>query len=186
MSAFAPAVAVVLRHEGGYVDDPDDLGGETNFGISTKFIREQGITAEELGLPNLEPGALKALKIETASDLYAKYFWYRWGYSKIDDQTCATKVFDCAVNIGPMRAATLSQQAAIVCGQWLVVDGILGPDTAAAISACSRAQFLQSMADEMADYYRALVRKRPRNAKFLRQWLVRAAWPGLTVKAETK
>jgi len=36
---FEDAVALVLKHEGGYVNDPDDPGGETMMGISKKHIR---------------------------------------------------------------------------------------------------------------------------------------------------
>ena len=35
LTTFNEIIEVVLKHEGGYVNDPSDLGGETNFGITT-------------------------------------------------------------------------------------------------------------------------------------------------------
>lgn len=182
MSDFYRAIDVVLRHEGGWVDDPDDPGGETNFGISMKFIREQGLRADDLGLADFSPGALKKLTVEKAKHLYEHFFWNPLALEWVNDQTIATKIFDCAVNCGAKRASMLAQQAAIVCGQWVVVDGVLGPKSFGAINACGRAAYLGAYAEEMAGYYRALVERRPALRKFLRNWLSRAAWPGLVLQ----
>ena len=43
MSTFEQCIDHVLKHEGGYVDDPKDLGGETNFGISKRAYPELDI-----------------------------------------------------------------------------------------------------------------------------------------------
>lgn len=182
MSDFGPAIEVVLRNEGGWVDDPDDPGGETNFGISHRMVASEGLTAADLGLPNLDRGAMKAMTVETARVLYRRFFWDKYGYGGIKDQLVATKVFDCAVNCGPRRAAILAQQATIVCGQWAVVDGVLGPKTLEAINACNPTLFLRTLAEEMASYYRSLTVKWPRLIKFLGNWLKRSAWPGLTLQ----
>lgn len=182
MSDFYRAIDVVLRHEGGWVHDPDDPGGETNFGLSMLMIQREGLTPLDLGLPDFEPGRLKELKLERAKEIYRRLFWDRYHLERIHDQASATKVFDCGVNCGPPRAAMLAQQAAIVCGQWVVVDGILGPESFDAINACGRAAYLSAYAEEMAGYYRALVERRPVLKKFLRTWLLRAAWPGLVLQ----
>lgn len=184
MSAFEPAIAVVLRHEGGWVDDPDDPGGETNFGISRRIIDREKLTPEELGLPSLNPGAMKLLKVETAVALYRQLFWEPYGYERLKNQEVATKLFDAGINMGPARAHVLAQQAAIVCGQWLIVDGVLGPKTVDCINACNSLSFLQAMADEMATYYRTISTRRPKLAKFLSNWLKRARWPALKLTGE--
>ena len=37
METFNEIIETVLTHEGGYVNDPTDLGGETKYGITKKF-----------------------------------------------------------------------------------------------------------------------------------------------------
>ena len=108
---FDYAVGVVHRHEGGWVSDPSDLGGETNFGISSLIIQREGLTNEFLGLPAdapRTPGWLKAMKIEAATKVYHLLFWDKYGYERIADTMVATKVFDCSVNCGPSRAHTMA------------------------------------------------------------------------------
>jgi lysozyme family protein len=182
VSDFDAAVAVVLRHEGGWVDDPFDKGGETNFGISMLIIRREGITPELLGLLDLEPGALKGLTVQRAKLLYQKLFWTRFGYGQIADQTVATKVFDASVNLGPGRAHILAQQTAIALGADLTVDGSLGAKSFAAINACFPTAYVQAFGEAMADFYRAIVRRDPAQQRFLNNWLRRASWPNLTLR----
>jgi len=115
------------------------------------------------------------MKVEAAKAVYKRLFWDPGQYAMIDDQTCATKVFDFAINAGPGNSAKVAQRAANDCGHQLVVDGDLGPKSFAAINACGPA-FVGTMAYEMGKYYRAVVANRPASAKFLKNWLKRAAW----------
>jgi lysozyme family protein len=180
MSSFGPAIAVVLRHEGGWVDDPDDLGGETNYGISSLIIKRENISPAYLGLnPDTQGqrGWLRPLSVEAASRVYERLFWDRYGYKAILDQTVATKVFDCAVNCGPARAHAMAQRAAaVVSGAQVTADGIMGPKTIAAINACQPAAFVAAFAQQMRNHYEAIIQARPQNAKFRANWLRRAAW----------
>lgn len=178
MSDFDPAVAVVLQHEGGWVDDPADAGGETNFGWSMSTIRSLGLSPRELGLDqdDFTPGCLRAMTRETATSLYRAHFWVPYRYSLLADQRVATKVFDAAVNMGPHRACVFAQLSAedLGAGVGLRIDGVLGPDTAAAINGCPEQAFLDTYGAHLAGYYRALAKGA--QAKFLPNWLHRAAW----------
>lgn len=178
MSVFANAIPVILRHEGGWVNDPDDLGGETNYGISTLIIKREGITAEELGISSFRPGALKGMTVDAAKAVYKKIYWDRYKYGEVTDDTVATKIFDAAVNCGPYWGHLLAQKAANACGQKLEEDGKFGPLTRAGINACNPEQWLKEMASAMAGHYQDITVKRPRNRKFLKNWLKRAAWIG--------
>ena len=174
MSDFAPAIAVVLAHEGRWVDDPDDPGGETNFGISTLIIRREGLTSKDLGVdPNTigQPGWLKAMTMETATALYKRLFWDRYGYAAINDQTVATKIFDAAVNMGPARAHQYAQFVA-----QCPIDGILGPVSIAAINACNPGNFIAGYTAQLVGRYSDLVAHNPSLQKFLANWMRRAAW----------
>lgn len=179
MSNFPAAVKVILAHEGGWVDDPADLGGETNFGISTLIIEREHITPEFLGLDPATAhtrGWLKPMKVDAAVKVYRQLFWDRFGYEGINDLTAATKVFDAAVNCGPSRAHAMAQRSAGLCGAPCAVDGQLGPESMKAINASDPKRFVRELAGQMRAHYARIIEARPLNAKFERNWMMRAAW----------
>lgn len=188
MADFDEAIPVILRHEGGWVDNPADPGGETNFGISMLMVKREGMTPTQLGIPgtwnatdsvwDFPPGAMKLMTVDTAKSIYRKLFWDKPGYGRISDQIAATKIFDCAVNCGPGRAHKMAQKAANRLGQKLGVDGNLGALSIAGINACDPKQFLMAMAAEMLAYYQAIVAANPKLGVFLKNWTKRAGWMG--------
>jgi lysozyme family protein len=102
----------LLGNEGGYVNDPKDPGGETNWGISKRSY-------PQLDIKNLSRNQAKAI--------YLTDFWCR---AKMDefDQAIAFQAFDAAVNHGIETSVRLLQRAADVAD-----DGHIGPLTIAAI-----------------------------------------------------
>jgi lysozyme family protein len=180
MSAkFDAAIRVVLRHEGGWVSDPADLGGETNFGISTLIIQREKLSPEFLGLDPktaFKPGWLKPLTSTAATKVYWLLFWNKYQYDLIDNVDVATKIFDCGVNCGPSRAHVMAQKAANACGQVIKIDGLLGKDTVKAINAVPGPEFMAAMKTQMQNYYLSIIASRPANAKFKNNWMSRAAW----------
>lgn len=180
MSTFVNAISVILKHEGGYVNNPDDPGGETNFGISMLIIQRENITLEQLGIPDLNTGSLKNMTVAAAQEIYKNLFWDRYDYSRINDQRIATKIFDCGVNCGPKRAHMMAQRAANACagGLMLGIDGILGPISIAGINSLHPDDFLNEMKLQMEKYYSALPTKNPALKQFMKIWMKRAAWVG--------
>lgn len=176
MSDFAPAIAVVLAHEGGWVHNANDAGRETNFGISMSIIEREGLQPADLGLPNFNPGAMKLLTKERAAALYRSLFWDKYGYGALQNQRVATKVFDFAVNASPHQAALEAQRAAVKCGQVVTVDGELGPASFAAINACGQVPMLLALRDRLTAYYELILTTHPQWAEFRSNWLLRAAW----------
>src|SRR5690606_26803467 len=83
---FRRAVEVVLAHEGSYVNDPADPGGETKFGISKRQY------------PDLD---IASLTREQAVEIYRRDWWDKYGYGRLASPAIATKVFDLSVNVGP-------------------------------------------------------------------------------------
>lgn len=198
LSSFDLAVPIILAFEGTptnfWVDDPDDLGGETVWGISALIIKRARLVPEDLGLSGptfwkepLEewvkadtirsmwafPGCLKKASLDCIKRVYKQIFWK---YDNIENQKIATKLMDVAVNCGEGTSHRLAQKAANSCGQTLVVDGVFGPKTMAAINACDAKAWMTAMCAEQANYYREIVVLRPRNGKFLAHWLRRSAW----------
>jgi lysozyme family protein len=108
MDAWDKAIKFVLSYEGGYVNDPNDAGGETNFGISKRSY------------PSLD---IKALTVDQARDIYKRDFWTTVCADQLPENL-AIAAFDCAVNQGVGIASRLIQVALGVA-----VDGVIGPKT---------------------------------------------------------
>lgn len=155
---FDAAVATVLEHEGGYVDDPHDPGGETKFGISKRSY------------PKLDIAHLTEAQ---AAALYRTDWWDRYGYGRLPASVGA-KVFDLAVNMGPGTAHKMLQAACTDCGHPLVEDGKLGPATIAAAAACDAGELLDELRERAVRHYEMIAHLHPRLAKYLNGWCRRA------------
>jgi lysozyme family protein len=118
-SNFDQCLALVLKHEGGWVDHPRDPGGETNMGVTKR-------TWEEWIGKRVEPGSLKTLTVADVAPLYKEKYWDRVKGDSLPDGVDYA-VFDYAVNSGVGRAARQLQSCVSV-----PVDGIIGPKTLAA------------------------------------------------------
>lgn len=112
---FDAAVSKLIELEGGYVNDPADPGGETQFGISARSY------------PHLSIGNLTRADAEK---IYYDDWWHRWRYYEIQDDDLAAYMLILGVNVGPVRAAKLLQHACIETGgECGIVDGNLGDKT---------------------------------------------------------
>lgn len=131
MTTFERCVDFVLKQEGGYVNDPQDSGGETKFGISKKAF------------PHLD---IAHLTVEQAREIYRKNYWEPIRGDELPPSV-ALMVFDLAVNAGVHRSICLLQRACCV-----EEDGILGPVTMEA------AQTIEPMAlgAVRVEFYRSL------------------------------
>ena len=172
---FLKAMPDILLHEGGYNNIKEDRGGATNFGISLLFLKglslKDGDFNDDGRIDWLD---IKALTKEEAQELYYDNFW-RPLYDKLPERT-AYKVFDVAVNAGHHRAHVLLQTTLQALGSNVVADGIIGKQTLLEVAKYSDSNILNTYCHEQADFYRALVQKKPINQKFLKGWLNRAAW----------
>lgn len=191
-ASFDEAVRVVLEHEGGLVDHPEDPGGVTNYGISLRWavhaMIDAGDTALELldidGDGDTDADDVRTMQRADAVVLYRAFWWDRYRYGEIQDQTLATKVFDLAVNMGPKQAHRCAQRAVRGIGDDLVDDGILGPLTRAALNLFGSVGLIPPLRSEAAGFYRALIVRNdalrrhgievPDFGVFKRGWLRRA------------
>ena len=130
---FAEALQHVLKHEGGFVNHPEDPGGMTNLGVTKKVWEEWvGHEVDEKTMRNLRP--------EIVAPMYKVKFW-----DKIKGDNLPTGVdyvvFDAAVNSGPGRAAKWLQACVGVDA-----DGDIGPKTLAAVKAFDANQLIEDYA----------------------------------------
>jgi len=159
MSEFLPAFDFMIPHEGGYVDDPADAGGETKYGISKRDH------------PTLD---IANLTMDEARTIYEHEYWNPYPYGQIDNQNVANKVFDATVNMGSSQSHKLLQRACGACGAPVVVDGQLGPITLAAVNSIDPTALLMEFRAKMKDFYYQLAESKPSNQRFLDGWLARA------------
>lgn len=148
MSRFEQIFQRVIGHEGGYVNDRRDPGGETKFGISRRAYPNEDIAA---------------LTLERARELYRRDYWDR---IKGDDlpRPVDEFAFDFAVNSG-VRAAALALQGAVGA----LRDGDVGPKTLAALQRSQPIEVVRLMFVERAMIF-AL---HPQDEVFGRGWFAR-------------
>lgn len=177
MAIFKNALDFVLANEGGFVDNPNDSGGTTNFGISLRFLRE--LPSYSLGKYQIyEPiteQTIRDLSKNQAALIYENEFWNVAGFRLIDSQKVCNYLFDMAVSMGLATSIKLAQRAiwATYLDKTVVKDdGVLGPFTLSAINDLSERLFAPLVATRAA-YYRLLVEKFPKNKEFLNGWLNR-------------
>lgn len=126
------AIFQLIRREGGYVNDPTDRGGETNYGITVKTARAHGYT-----------GAMRDLPYETAVKIYEAIYWQPLKLDEIQQisEALVTQLFDFCVNSGAGAAGRSLQRALNVLNNAqtlypdLAEDGVLGSKSLAALQA---------------------------------------------------
>lgn len=179
MAAFEPAITVVLKHEGGFVNNVNDAGGATNYGISLRFLRDYPGDGDFDGDGDVDIDDIRKMTLTDAKAIYRKHWWDKYKYEKIVDQTIATKALDLSVNMGASRAHKLLQAAINKAFRLnLVVDGALGNASFGAINALAtlgdRQKLLTAYADEAWGFYQQIIRKTPSQKVFERGWKNRA------------
>ena len=154
LKTFNEIIEVVLKHEGGYVNDPTDLGGETKYGITKRFY------------PDVD---IKNLTIEQATEIYKKDYWDK---NKVESlpQNLWHIYFDMCVNMGKRTAVKVLQRAAVNKGKDIEVDGGLGPMTIGALKGVE----LDRVRAFRVKYYVDLITARPEQEKFYLGWFRRA------------
>ena len=116
MADFKKALKRTARYEGGYVDDPQDLGGETYKGISRKanptWSGWEIIDAHKKKSPSGFKKLLDADKdLQLSVDkLYMSNYWAQVRGCDINSQALAEEIFDMAVNACVSRAIKFAQK----------------------------------------------------------------------------
>jgi len=158
MADFEIAVSKTLAHEGDYVNDSDDPGGETRFGISKRSY------------PNEDIANLTGWR---ARQIYRQDFWVPL-YASIASQGVADKLFDFGVNAGKRTAIEKLQQAlnGLRKGK-ILIDGVFGPATLAAVNELFPDMLLAEFRAQIAVHYAQIAMRRPASAKYLLGWMRR-------------
>lgn len=171
---FVQAVSKVLRHEGFFVDDKDDPGGATNYGVSLRWLRTKGLFGDFDGDGDVDRDDIWAMTQADAVGIYHRFWWLQEGYDELD-LIIGAKVFDLAINMGARPANRILQRAVRAAGgPALVDDGILGPRSREAVRGRAGDMLRVGMRGEAAGHYRVLIRGNKTFIKYRRGWLNRA------------
>ena len=150
---FEQCLALILKHEGGFVNHPKDPGGMTNLGVTKK------VWEEWVGHP-VDETTMRALGPADVAPLYKANYWDK---IKGDDLPAGVDYvcFDLAVNSGVGRAAKTLQKAVGV-----TADGAIGPATMAAVGT----QNPRSLATEICEIRLSFLQSLPTFETFGKGW----------------
>lgn len=133
MSAFTQSFEIVVGHEGGYTDNPQDRGNWTSGTIGQGELRGTKYGISAAAYPDVD---IKSLTLDDSRTLYKRDYWDKIEGDSLDPGL-ALVVFDAAVNNGVGRAVRWLQEAVGV-----TADGVIGDATRAAIKAADATEAL--------------------------------------------
>ena len=155
----------ILKFEGGFINDPDDLGGATNKGVcykTYKLYRQR----KKLSVPTIED--LKNITNEEFTDILKSMYWDACRADKIESQSVANAIVDWAWHSGTITAVKEVQKSLGVES-----DGIVGNITLSAINSQSPLPLFGKIQQARIDYIERICNSRPANNKFKNGWFNR-------------
>ena len=180
MRTVTEIASEIVAREGGYVDDPDDPGGATKYGVTIHTMRRLGLDLDRDG--DVDKADVQALTRARAVSIFVTHYFQKPGLDRLPAPLHAT-VFDMYVNAGA-QAVKLLQRLLVDMRISVAVDGVVGPQTEAAA-----ARAMQAAPDHLVDaygiarrnYYYALADRRLASRKYARRrdggkggWITRA------------
>lgn len=166
MADFDVFLPLLLKFEGGYVDDPEDPGGETNKGITMAAFQE--CSHELLGIDPTSDN-LCGLTDAQAGIIYRARYWNKMQADAVPLQDLANIVCDFFINAGT-RATKLLQHVLNSMGANVVEDGVIGTASLQALASLPQDLVYRHYKEDRIEYYETLGQKYPR---FLQGWLDR-------------
>lgn len=140
------------RRACGYVNDPNDSGGETKYGIAKNANPSINVTH---------------LDWESAKAIYYSNYWLNGKCDKMNGRVAALN-FDGSIQHGVGSAARFIQRAIGV-----VDDGAIGPVTLAALNLKDPIAVCNVICDQRSKFYNGIVKQNPEKSKYLAGWLRR-------------
>lgn len=170
----------IIAREGGYVNDPDDPGGPTNFGVTLATLQGLGLDLDGDG--DIDAGDVRLVSREQAITIFIRDYFQRPRIAMLP-AALQPSVFDMYVHAGS-NAVRVLQRLLRDMGQDLAVDGVIGPQTGrAAHRALAEApdHLVDAYGIARRNYYYHIGDQRPASRKFARRrdggkggWITRA------------
>lgn len=157
----------ILKTEGGFVNDPDDPGGPTNYGVTLKTLHRLGHDLDQNG--RVDIADLKRLSPDQAVQIFVQEYFYKPQIDQLPHMLHAP-VFDMYVNAGA-HAIKVLQRTLILFDAVVSVDGVIGPTTINATQMVARSapeHLVDAYGIEQVNYYLSLADARPNMRKYAR------------------
>lgn len=162
MSNFKNSLKILLSHEGGFVDHPDDQGGPTNMGITqatlSDYLKRQASVQD-----------VKVLDPAIAELIYKKYYWDTLKLDEVDSEKLSTVIFDLSVLRGPRSVIKELQDLLDI-----KPDGIVGPLTLDAINRANELKTCIDLIHLSQTYFVGICSFNRNQISFLNGWMNRA------------
>jgi len=159
---FENYLKVILKHEGGLVNHPKDKGKITQYGVSLRFLQNEGIDVDGDG--DIDAQDVIGLSVAQAGVIYKKYFFDH--LHAVPDGLLKLHLFDMGVNAGSRKAVKLLQYTLGV-----EQDGVIGKNTLKAILADKG--IVEKYIKARIAFYNDLVNRNSDYSCFLNGWLRR-------------
>ena len=170
----------IVAREGGYVNDPDDPGGATNFGVTIGTMQSLGMDLNRDG--RIDAADVRALTRAQAEQIFVEHYFRKPRLAELPEPLQAS-VFDMYVNAGG-NAVKILQRLVSRMGFRTADDGVVGPMTIAAVADAAEAapdHLVDAYGIARRNYYYALADQRPASRKHARSkaggkggWITRA------------
>lgn len=140
---FEECLALVLKEEGGYSNNPHDSGGATNFGVTQK-VYEMWVNHP------VSIADIKALTVAQVAPIYRQEYWNK---IRGDDLPSGVDyaLMDYAVNSGVSRAAKELQNILKV-----TADGSIGPKTLLSVNSVNPVDIIKKICDNRIAFLQGL------------------------------
>lgn len=168
MKSVEQIAAEIVAREGGYVDDPDDPGGATKYGVTIGTMRRLGLDLDGDGAVTRED--VRQLTRAQATEIFIEHYYRRPRIDALPESLRAS-VFDMYVNSGA-NAVKILQRLLVAMRIPVAVDGIIGPQTIAAAARAdlaAPAHLADAYGIARRNYYYSLADRRPASRKYARR-----------------
>lgn len=158
----------IVAREGGYVNDPDDPGGATNYGVTIHTMRRLGLDLNEDG--QVDTDDVRVLTKAHAVSIFVEHYFKGPRIDRLPEALHAT-VFDMYVNAGA-NAVKILQRLLVEMRIDVDVDGVIGPQTIAAVKQAAAAapeHLVDAYGIARRNYYYELADRRPASRKYARR-----------------
>ena len=180
MPSVEEVAAQIVAREGGYVNDPDDPGGATNYGVTVGTMKSLGLDLNKDG--RVDANDVKMLTRAQAQQIFVEHYFRRPRLAELPPAVQAS-VFDMYVNAGA-NAVKILQRLVARMGFAASAYGVIGPRTLAAAhdaAAAAPDHFADAYGIARRNYYYSLADQRPASRKYARSksggkggWITRA------------
>lgn len=167
---FAAAVDFTLAQEGLFSDHPADNGSLTMRGVTIATYKEYRRRIKDTR--PVDRAAMLAITVDEAKRV-AKLLYWDTNFDELKSQPVAVCLFDWCWGHGPHGAKQMAQACANTLGASLIIDGIFGPATVAAVNRIDPKTYVLAYAELISRWYASFVDRDPRQRVFLKGWMNR-------------